>query len=145
MKIIGFLVKLVSQSTPPSLVQISKWLTELHKAKNVFQMENVNKKNTTVLALPLADDEHNSREEMMTYSGGNFWHLLKVDDSLIDDIIMPMISLAKSKNDDYWCVYYRMLNRFYRIFTDHFLTPDYAIDWEKLVRFNSGREILKPG
>jgi len=59
---------------------------------------------------------------------------------LFIDIIEPLGTKAKERNDEYLNSYSNMKNRFVREFTNEFCQKDGSIDWEKLVIFNSGND-----
>ncbi len=52
-------------------------------------------------------------------------------------IIEPLGHLAKERNDDFLQSYAQMINKFGIQFGENFCKKNGAIDWEKLVHFNS--------
>lgn len=71
------------------------------------------------------------------YCGQMFWEFISGDKELYTNLIKPLGYKAKEKNDEYEKSYAMVINRFTRDFSIQFCTKDGAIDWVKLVRFNS--------
>ena len=70
--------------------------------------------------------------------GQNFWYLISADVDLYTDIIEPIGYRAKEHNDAYKSELGAAVNRFTVEFVSRFCHPNGAIDWDKLVQFNSG-------
>lgn len=70
--------------------------------------------------------------------GQNFWYLVSENENLYTDIIEPIGYRAKEHNDAFYEEKARVVNRFTREFIDKFCDDTVAIDWVKLVEFNSG-------
>ena len=70
--------------------------------------------------------------------GQNFWYLVSENENLYTDIIEPIGYRAKEHNDTFYEEKARVVNRFTREFIDKFCDDTVAIDWVKLVEFNSG-------
>jgi DNA modification methylase len=62
--------------------------------------------------------------------------------SLYIDIIEPLSTNAKEKNEEFLKSYNNMLNKFTKEFIMDFCLEDGSIDWEKLVKFNSESKFL---
>lgn len=71
-------------------------------------------------------------------AGQNFWHFLSGDEDLYIEIIEPIGYEAKRHNEDFEAPRCAIKNRLVSEFVARFCTPDYFIDWPKLVAFNSG-------
>jgi hypothetical protein len=74
----------------------------------------------------------------LKYCGQQFWSFISGIDSLYLDIIEPLGCDAKKKNETFLKIYSQKLNLFTKDFTEEFCTKSGEIDWETLVRFNSG-------
>ncbi len=70
--------------------------------------------------------------------GQNFWYLISGNENLYTDIIEPIGYRAKEHNDTFHKEKAKVINRFTRDFIDQFCDDAGAIDWVKLVEFNSG-------
>jgi hypothetical protein len=73
----------------------------------------------------------------MKVVGQNFWYLISEDQHLYTDIIEPIGYRAKEHNDTFQIEKSKVVNRFTKQFVDRFCEESGAIDWEKLVEFNS--------
>jgi len=70
--------------------------------------------------------------------GQNFWCLISENQDLYTDIIEPIGYQAKEHNDAFHRGKGRVINRFTKEFIESFCDSTGAIDWVRLVEFNSG-------
>jgi hypothetical protein len=70
--------------------------------------------------------------------GQNFWYLISENQTLYTDIVEPIGYRAKEHNEAFLLERGRVVNRLTGEFIERFCTSDGAIDWVKLVQFNSG-------
>jgi hypothetical protein len=70
--------------------------------------------------------------------GQNFWYLVSENESLYTDIIEPIGYRAKEHNEAFYAERGRIINRFTKQFVERFCDSRGAIDWVRLVEFNSG-------
>jgi hypothetical protein len=70
--------------------------------------------------------------------GQNFWYLISDDRDLYTDIVEPIGHKAKEHNRAFDDEKGRVANRFTKLFIDQFCDASGAIDWVRLVEFNSG-------
>jgi len=70
--------------------------------------------------------------------GQNFWYLISENRDLYTDIIEPIGYRAKEHNESFAFERSRVVNRFTKEFIDRFCDATGAIDWVRLVEFNSG-------
>ncbi len=70
--------------------------------------------------------------------GQNFWYLISENKDLYTDIIEPIGHQAKQYNETFFNDKSKIINRFTKQFIDDFCDDRGAIDWVKLVEFNSG-------
>lgn len=70
--------------------------------------------------------------------GQNFWYLISKNKALYTDIIEPIGHRAKEHNDDFIAQKGKIINTFTKQFIDRFCDKTGAINWAKLVAFNSG-------
>lgn len=74
------------------------------------------------------------------YCGQEFWSFISGEDTLYLDIIEPLATKAKERNEEFQEAYAKMLNKFTLEFMQQFCIEDGSIDWNKLVEFNSGKK-----
>ncbi|MEW5986889.1 MAG: PmeII family type II restriction endonuclease [Chloroflexota bacterium] len=70
--------------------------------------------------------------------GQNFWYLISENKNLYTDIIEPIGYRAKEHNETFIEEKGKLINRFTGQFIEEFCDPAGAIDWVRLVQFNSG-------
>ena len=70
--------------------------------------------------------------------GQNFWYLISENQELYTDIIEPIGYRAREHNEAFYAERAQVVNRFTKQFIDKFCDPSGAIDWVRLVEFNSG-------
>jgi len=75
--------------------------------------------------------------------GQNFWYLISGNKQLYTDIIEPIGYRAKEHNENFLLERSRVINLFTKRFIDDFCDATGAIDWGKLVEFNSGNYDLE--
>lgn len=73
--------------------------------------------------------------------GQNFWYLISGNPDLYTDIIEPIGYHAKEHNDAFLARKSGITNKLTKAFIDEFCDNSGAIEWVKLVRFNSGNYI----
>ncbi len=73
----------------------------------------------------------------MKVVGQNFWYLISENENLYTDIIEPLGYRAKQHNDAFVKQKGKVVNSFTQEFISEFCN-DGIINWEKLVKFNSG-------
>lgn len=74
----------------------------------------------------------------MKVVGQNFWYLISENPQLYTDIIAPIGYRSKEHNESFLVEKNKVINRFTKQFIDRFCDESGAIDWAKLVEFNSG-------
>ncbi len=70
--------------------------------------------------------------------GQKFWELISGNERLYLDIIEPIGHKAKQKNEDFYNAYIQVVNNLTLEFSKDFCDNG-IINWEKLVKFNSGK------
>ncbi|MBN1581418.1 MAG: hypothetical protein JXA89_12015 [Anaerolineae bacterium] len=79
-----------------------------------------------------------TRDGYLKVVGQNFWYLISENRNLYTDIIEPIGYRAKAHNETFCTERDKVVNRFTGQFIERFCIKDGAIDWVKLVEFNSG-------
>jgi len=86
--------------------------------------------------------QYKTKGDYFKYCGQTFWEFISGNFDLYIEIIEPLGYKAKEKNDEFLKSYSQMINKFTREFSIEFCDNSGAIEWEKLVKFNSS--ILLP-
>jgi hypothetical protein len=79
--------------------------------------------------------------EYQKLCGQSFWELISGDQDLYLNIIEPLGQDALKRNQEFLESYEAMLNKFTLEFAKEFCHDSGAIDWEKLVKFNSQEKL----
>jgi hypothetical protein len=74
----------------------------------------------------------------MKVVGQNFWYLISGNEDLYTEIVEPVGYKAKEHNEAFLKQKSKVANLFTKAFIDEFCDSSGAIDWVKLVEFNSG-------
>jgi hypothetical protein len=117
--------------------QIGKMKLNFSKAKRIL---NTNRSTTNIVAVNGCCYGKNAVEDQDGYvkkCGQSFWSFISGNDGLYTQIIEPMGHRAKERNEEFIANYAKVLNRFTVEFANDFCTKDFAVDWAKLVKFNS--------
>jgi len=81
--------------------------------------------------------EYKKKGDLYKYCGQSFWTYISNNENLYRDLIIPIGYKAKERNENFLESYSKILNKFTLEFAESFCLDDGAIDWDKLVGFNS--------
>ncbi len=118
--------------------QIAKMIADFKTAKKTLRTSNSKLNIVAVNGCCYGKDNKSDKGDYFKYCGQRFWDFISGNHDLYIDIIEPLGHKAKEKNDDFIKSYSQMINKFTKEFTNDFCKDDGSIDWEKLVRLNSG-------
>lgn len=119
--------------------QIKQMRNDFNNAKRALRTSNSGLQIVAVNGCCYGQDNNPDKGDYFKYCGQRFWEFVSGDRHLYTTLIEPLGHQAKERNDDFTQSHDRMLNKFIREFTQEFCNADGAIDWQKLVHFNSGR------
>ena len=125
--------------------QVKKMELDFTKAKRTLRTSNRNNELQIIAVNGCCYGKDNSPDkgQYFKYCGQQFWSFISGDENLYTDIIEPLGHQAQERNEQFVNSYASVRNRFDREFTEKFCKEDGAIDWEKLVKFNSGKELKR--
>jgi hypothetical protein len=87
-------------------------------------------------------DNKPEKGDYIKLCGQSFWELISGDPAMYTVIIAPLGHQAKCRNEDFFREYNKALNRFQREFLEKYCDPSGAIEWHKIVAFNSASAAL---
>lgn len=122
--------------------QIAKMRENFRKAIRTLRTSN---SKITVIAVNgccYGRDNHPDKGDYFKYCGQDFWYFISGNKDIYTEIIKPLGYQAKKKNDEFIEAYSGMLNKFTAEFISRFCKDNGDIDWNALVRFNSGSKIF---
>lgn len=117
--------------------QISKMIADFQTAKKTLRTSNSKMIIISVNGCCYGRNNNPDKGEYFKYCGQTFWAFISGNDNLYTEIIKPLGHKAKERNDDFLQAYSRRINLFTLEFGNDFCGSDGAINWEKLVEFNS--------
>jgi hypothetical protein len=117
--------------------QIKKMIADFKTAKKALRTSNSNLEIVAINGCCYGRDNNPDKGEYFKYCGQQFWEYISGDLELFLTIVEPLGHKAREKNDQFLQTYAQMLNNLTMDFSSAFCMKNGAIDWDKLVRFNS--------
>jgi hypothetical protein len=121
--------------------QIEKLTTIFNTAKRTLRTSNSHLNIVCVNGCCYGKEDNTDKGLYYKYCGQAFWEFIGGNENIYTDIIEPLGHKAKERNDDYMIKYSQMVNRFTKEFIALFCDNNDNIDWNKLVKFNSGKNL----
>jgi hypothetical protein len=135
---VRFIVAIKSGPNWGNSSQIGKMKSDFKVAQKTLRTSNSQLNVTSINGCCYGRDDNPDKGDYFKYCGQKFWEFISGDSELFTKIVEPLGHNAKERNDDFIRSYSQMINKFTGEFMDTFCLDDGSIDWEKLVRFNSG-------
>lgn len=118
--------------------QIKKLIDNFKKAKRILRTNNPTIQIQAVNGCCYGKDAQPDKGDYLKLCGQAFWEFISGDPDLYTELIEPLGYQAKQKNEAFASEYGRILNLFTLEFASQF-SQNGAIDWQRLLRFNSGK------
>lgn len=119
--------------------QISKMISDFATAKRTLRTSNSRMNIRAVNGCCYGRDDNPEKDEYLKLCGQRFWEFISGNENLYVDIIEPLGFEAKKKKVEYEELLAQVINRFTLEFAKDFCKASGEIDWENLVKFNSGK------
>lgn len=123
--------------------QLDKLKEDFKSAKKTLRTSRSNLTIEAINGCCYGKDNRPDKGDYMKYCGQDFWYFISGEESLYVDIIEPLAARAKQRNEEFQKRYAKMINRFTKEFIDEFCKEDGEIDWNKLVKYNSGSKAFE--
>ena len=121
--------------------QIKKMKDNFRKAKRILGTNIASSLNViAVNGCCYGRDNLPDKGEYVKLCGQRFWAFVSGNEILYTELIEPLGHKAKEKNDQFLEEYSKVVNKFSHEFIEMFCDLTGAILWEKVIRFNSGKE-----
>lgn len=121
--------------------QIKKMKDNFRKAKRILGTNIASSQNViAVNGCCYGRDNSPDKGEYLKLCGQRFWELISNNKNLYTDIIEPLGHKAKETNEQFFEEYAKVVNKFSLEFMELFCDPTGSINWEEVIRFNSGNE-----
>ncbi len=137
---IRYIVSIKSGPNWGNSSQINKLKEDFKSAKRTLRTSRSSLVVEAVNGCCYGKDSNPDKGDYMKYCGQDFWHFISGEESLYLDIIEPLETKAKERNEEFQKRYTQMINLFTKQFITDFCKETGEIDWEKLVTFNSGKQ-----
>jgi hypothetical protein len=118
--------------------QIKRMVDNFKKAQRILRTGHTKVNIQSVNGCCYGQENKSDKGDYLKLCGQEFWEFISGDDRLFVEIIGPLGYRAKERNQEFANEYGRILNLFTNQFFDDFCNNG-NIDWDKLVRFNSGK------
>lgn len=119
--------------------QVKRMVENFRQAKRILRSSNTKANIQAINGCCYGRDNRPDKGDYLKLCGQEFWRFISDSDRLLVEIIEPLDYQAKERTKEFLVEYSRNLNLFTQEFMDVFCI-DGRIDWDKLVRFNSGRK-----
>lgn len=140
---IRYIVSIKSGPNWGNSSQINKLKEDFKSAKKTLRTSKSNLMIEAVNGCCYGKDSSPDKGDYIKYCGQDFWYFISGEKTLYVDIIEPLATKARERNEEFQKRYAQMINVFTKEFIDDFCKDSGEIDWEKLVEFNSESKILK--
>jgi hypothetical protein len=119
--------------------QIKKMISDFNRARKTLRTSNSKLNIISINGCCYGKDNKPDKNGIyFKYCGQVFWEFISGDKNLYVDLIEPLGHKAKEKNQDFLEAYSRIINLFTEEFSKNYCV-DGRINWELLLKFNSGR------
>lgn len=140
---IRYIVSIKSGPNWGNSSQIDKLKEDFKSAKKTLRTSRSNLMIEAVNGCCYGKDSSPDKGDYIKYCGQDFWYFISGEKTLYVDIIEPLATKARERNEEFQKRYAQMINVFTKEFIDDFCKDSGEIDWEKLVEFNSGNKTPK--
>ena len=117
--------------------QLKKMKSDFNTAKKILRTSQSGINVVPINGCCYGKSSKPDKGDYFKYCGQQFWEFISGNSNLYLEIIEPLGHFAKERNEDFIQSYSQMINKFTFEFGQKFCLKDGAIDWQKLVTFNS--------
>jgi hypothetical protein len=137
---IRYIVSIKSGPNWGNSSQIEKMVNTFNTAKKTLQTSNSHLNIMCINGCCYGKYNNPDKGSYYKYCGQAFWEFIGGNENIYTDIIEPLGRHIKITNKKYFESYARMINKFTKEFLDLFCDDNGSLDWNKLVKFNSGKK-----
>ncbi len=132
-----FIVNIKSGPNWGNSSQIAKMKSDFKTAAKTLRTSNSKLQVVAVNGCCYGRTTTSDQGDYFKYCGQTFWEFISSDPHLYTELIDPLGHKAQEKNEEFQDSYGRMLNKFTFQFGSEYCDDSGAINWQKLVAFNS--------
>ena len=119
--------------------QIKKMINDFTSAQKTLMTSNSKLNIRCINGCCYGQNKNVNKGSYFKYCGQVFWEFIGGNENIYLDIIEPLGHKAKERNEEYIEQYIQMVNKFTKEFVNMFCDNNGIINWEELVKFNSGK------
>jgi hypothetical protein len=136
-----YIVSIKSGPSWGNASQIKRMKDNFRKAKQILGTNISTSPNIiAVNGCCYGKDNSPDKGEYLKLCGQRFWAFISGNENLYTEIIEPLGHKAKEKNEQFLEEYSKVVNKFSLEFMGMFCGSNGAINWEKVIKFNSGKD-----
>ncbi|MFQ3639614.1 MAG: PmeII family type II restriction endonuclease [Chloracidobacterium sp.] len=132
-----YIVSIKSSPNWGNSSQINKMIKDFNEAKKKIRANNPQ---INVIAVNGRENQQD-KGVYFKYCGQSFWKFISGEPNLYKEIIKPLSNKSKEMNENFSQEYAKKINIFSQELIAKFCECDGAINWEKLVQFNSSEQV----
>ncbi len=132
-----FIVNIKSGPNWGNSSQIAKMKSDFKTAAKTLRTSNSGIQVVAVNGCCYGKNTTSDQGDYFKYCGQTFWEFISSDSNLYTELIDPLGHKAQKKNEEFQDSYGRTVNKFTRQFSIEYCDDSGAINWHKLVAFNS--------
>lgn len=137
---VRYLVNIKSSPNWGNSSQIAKMKVDFSKAKKTLRTSLSGLNIEAINGCCYGTDENYDKGDYQKLCGQRFWEFISGNERLYIDIIEPLGYQAKQRNEEFRIAYSNMLNKITLEFSQEFCMKTGAINWDKIVEYNSGKK-----
>lgn len=141
---IRYIVSIKSGPNWGNSTQISKMRDDFKTAKRTLRTSGSGLNIQAVNGCCYGKDNNPDKGDYFKYCGQDFWHFISGEETLYMDIIEPLATKAKERNEEFQKEYIRMINKMTIEFATQYCNANGDIEWNKIVELNSANKRFKP-
>ena len=123
--------------------QVKRMRDEFNTAKKTIRTTNSKVNVVAVNGCCYGTDDTPDKGDYFKYCGQQFWEFISGSPNLYTELIIPLGHEAQERNDEFKTAHAELINKFTNEFYTEYCTTlgkENSIDWDKLLKFNSGKK-----
>lgn len=136
---IRYIVSIKSGPNWGNSSQIRKMKEDFNSAKRVLRTSGTNIQVVAINGCCYGKDKNPDKGDYFKYCGQKFWEFISGEPTLYSDILEPIATDAKKKNEDFKFEYTKMINKLTLEFLNNYCNNDGSINWDKIMLMNSSQ------
>ena len=120
--------------------QIRKMKEDFVSAKRTLRTSRSRLTVEAVNGCCYGQDNNPDKGDYFKYCGQRFWEFISGNENLYQELIIPLGQGAKRRNDKFKTLLGGKVTEFIVEFAGEFCNQNGTINWDKLVKFNSGKQ-----